>query len=72
VAGFWKAPRELARMRAEGRLSLNAYAFLHFLGESGADRARGVVTSNGYLADSLGLSQRTIRRALLRLRSLAT
>jgi hypothetical protein len=68
VAGFWRAPRALARMRAERELSLSAYALVHFLGESGADRPAGLVTTNAFLASALELSERTIRRALRRLR----
>jgi DNA-binding MarR family transcriptional regulator len=69
VAGFWKAPRVLAGLLAERELTLSAYTLLHFLGESGADRGAGFVTSNSALADSLGLSDSTIRRGLRALRS---
>ena len=64
VGGFWKAPRELARMLAERELTVSAYALLHFLGESGADRPQGLATSNGFLAESLDLSDSTVRRGL--------
>lgn len=70
MAGFWKAPRELARMRAEGRLTARAYELLHFLAESGADRPGGIVTSVGYLLDVLGGSDATLRRTLRKLRGL--
>jgi Bacterial regulatory proteins, gntR family len=70
VAGYWKAPRVLARLLAERELPLNAYALLNFLAQSGADRPGGIATSNGALADALDVSDVTIRRALRRLRSL--
>jgi hypothetical protein len=70
VSGFWKAPRDLARMRAEGALSASAYELLHFIAESGADRPQGLQTSVGYLIDALGFSDTTARRALKRLRAL--
>src|SRR5262249_19969174 len=69
MGGFWKAPRALARMLAERNLTLNAYALLHFVAESGADRPDGIVTSNGSLADSLELSRKTVIRTLRALRA---
>jgi DNA-binding transcriptional ArsR family regulator len=68
VAGYWQAPRALARMVAERELSLSAYALLNFIGQSGADRPEGFATTNEFLASALGVSDSTIRRALRALR----
>jgi hypothetical protein len=68
VAGFWQAPRALARMLSERELSLSAYALLHFVAESGADRPEGFATTNEFLASALGVNERTIRRGLRSLR----
>jgi hypothetical protein len=68
VAGFWKAPKQLARLRAEGRLTARAYELVHFLAESGADRPEGFATSVGWLIDALGGSDSTMRRTLRALR----
>ena len=70
MAGFWKAPRELARLRGRGDLSARAYELLHFLGECGADRAGGIQVSDGYPIAVLGASKSTIRRAFRDLRAL--
>jgi DNA-binding transcriptional ArsR family regulator len=70
VAGFWKAPRALARLLAERELTPNAYTLLHVAAESGADRADGITTTVGSLAAALGVSERTIYRALRLLREL--
>jgi DNA-binding transcriptional ArsR family regulator len=70
VAGFWKAPRALARLLAERELTPNAYTLLHVAAESGADRAEGITTTVGSLAAALGVSERTIYRALRLLREL--
>ena len=69
MAGFWKAPRELASMLARRELTATAYTLLHFVAESGADRAEGFVTTNAYLAEALEVSAKMIRRALLLLRT---
>jgi DNA-binding transcriptional ArsR family regulator len=68
VAGYWQAPRALARILSERQLSLTAYALLHFIAESGADRPEGLATTNEFLASALGLNERTIRRGLRSLR----
>jgi hypothetical protein len=70
VAGFWKAPRVLARMRAERVLTASAYTLINFLGQSGADRPEGIVTTNGYLASTLEISDKSVRRSLHDLRDL--
>ena len=70
MPGYWRAPRELARMLAERELTPNGYALLHFLAESRADRPQGFHTTIGLLADVLGVHERTIRRNLVALRDL--
>jgi hypothetical protein len=62
------APRALARMLAARELSPSAYALLHFVAEYGADWPEGFATTNGFLAGSLGISERTVRRGLQALR----
>jgi hypothetical protein len=57
-------------MHADGRLNATEYRLLHFVAESGADRDGGLLTSNGSLVDALELSDRTVRRALAKLRAL--
>jgi DNA-binding transcriptional ArsR family regulator len=68
VAGYWRAPKALPRLVAEGELTWTGYALLHFIAESGADWPEGLVTSNGSLADATRLSDRTVRRRLRELR----
>jgi hypothetical protein len=70
VGGFWKAPRALVRMLAQRELTPSAYTLLHVIAESGADREQGIVTSNGFLSDTLGWHERTVRRTLRALRAL--
>jgi DNA-binding MarR family transcriptional regulator len=69
MAGYWKAPRALARLLAERRLTANAYLLLNFVAQSGADRPEGIATSIGFLADSLRWHERTVRRTLRALRA---
>jgi DNA-binding MarR family transcriptional regulator len=69
VSGYWKAPRALVRLLTSRRVTPNEYMLLHFLAESGADRAGGVDTSNAFLADALNVSVKTIGRALRGLRA---
>lgn len=69
MAGYWRAPRALARMLAERELTGSAYTLLHFVAESGADRPEGIATSIGALVDALGVSDATIRRSLKALRA---
>jgi hypothetical protein len=57
-------------MRAERQLSNSEYVLLHFVAEMGADRGKGIPTSNGGLTDALGVSDSTIRRGLRKLRAL--
>jgi hypothetical protein len=68
VAGFWKAPRALAHLLARRRLTPTGYALVNFVGQLGGDRPDGIVTTTGFLAGSLGVSERTVRRALHALR----
>jgi hypothetical protein len=68
VAGFWKAPRALAQLLARRRLTPTAYALVNFVAQLGGDRPDGIVTTTSFLAGSLGVSDRTIRRALKALR----
>jgi hypothetical protein len=68
MAGYWKAPRVLARMVAVRELTPNEFTLVNLLGESGADRG-GLTTTLDYLAGALGVNERTIRRALRSLRA---
>lgn len=65
---FWMAPRRLARLLAERKLTPAEFMLVHFVGESGGDRPGGMLTTNGFLADALGVNERTVRRALRTLR----
>ena len=66
--GFWMAPKALAQLLAERKLTQPAYLLLHFLAESGADRPEGFATSSGWLVSATGLGKRTVRRRLRELR----
>jgi hypothetical protein len=68
MAGFWKAPRALARMLAQRWLTPSEYSLLNFVAQSGADRPEGFVTTNGLLATVLGVNEKTVRRGLRSLR----
>jgi hypothetical protein len=68
VAGFWKAPRELARMLTLGELTPTEFALLTLVHLSGADRPGGYATTNGTLADALDVTTKTVGRALRSLR----
>jgi Helix-turn-helix domain len=70
VAGFWKAPRVLGPLLTTRVLSPTEFTLLVFVAVSGADRVEGCATTNEYLASSLGVSDKTLRRALRRLRAL--
>jgi hypothetical protein len=69
MAGFWKAPRALGRMLAIRELTLNEWALVTLLGQSGADLPDGFTTTNGYLAAAIHVDERTVRRVLASLRS---
>jgi hypothetical protein len=69
VSGFWKAPRELARLRTSRQLSPSEWFLLVFVGVSGADRDNGIETTNEFLADAIGVHEKTVRRALRVLRA---
>jgi DNA-binding MarR family transcriptional regulator len=66
--GFFPAPRVLVPvLLAKRKLTPNAYLLLLVVCQSGADRPDGFTTSNAQLRELLGVSDKTIRRALLAL-----
>jgi len=62
-------PRELTRMLKDGRLTPAALLLVVFLGGE-SDPVGDLYTTIGLLRDTLGLSDKTIRRSLHRLRAL--
>jgi hypothetical protein len=68
AAGFFKAPRELSRLLVDREITPNEWAVVSLLGQLGADRG-WQTTSNTFLASTLDIGERTVRRVLRSLRA---
>jgi hypothetical protein len=68
---FWRAPRRLARLLEERRLTPSAFTLLVYVGTACDDRQEGLFTTQNALRELLGVkTTRTIARALDQLASL--